>query len=183
MGNCWHLIGASRDRHHCVLAGLLGCADAVAVDEEDAAVRGERAENFRRPEPAGHAIERDRGVARLIELHALLDADIERIPVDDRAVARLIDDHLRAALTLDRRRATDDGAALGPARSRRRASAMSAAVVSTRLLKRGCIATVPLQPSAQDEEEPRIFPWALLEQAGQGGCADQALALRDLRHG
>ncbi len=62
-------------------------------------------------------------------------------------------------------------------------SAISAAVVSRRLLERGCIATIPLQPSAQDEEEPRIFPWALLEQAGQGGCADQALGLRDLRHG
>jgi hypothetical protein len=32
------------------------------------------------------------------------------------------------------------------------------------------MAPVPLQPSAQDEEKPRIFPWALLEQAGQGGC-------------
>src|SRR5260370_30572555 len=63
------------------------------------------------------------------------------------------------------------------------ASAISAAVVSTNLLKRGCMARVPLQPSAQDEEEPRIFPWPLVEQAGQGRCADQALALRDLRHG
>src|SRR4029453_7129988 len=71
----------------------------------------------------------------------------------------------------------------GPATAGAAPSAMSAAVGNTRLLKRGCITTVPLQPSAQDEEEPRIFPWALLEQAGQGGCADQALALRDLRHG
>jgi hypothetical protein len=30
---------------------------------------------------------------------------------------------------------------------------------SRKLLKRGCMARVPLQPSAQDEEEPRIFPW------------------------
>src|SRR5215471_10804078 len=40
----------------------------------------------------------------------------------------------------------------------------------------------PLQPRAQDEEEPRIFPWSG-EQAWYGRRADQALALRDLRHG
>ena len=57
----------------------------------------------------------------LIEAHALVGADIERVPVDDRAAGRLIDDHRRAALALDRRRAADDRAALGPARSRRSA--------------------------------------------------------------
>src|SRR6516162_139311 len=71
----------------------------------------------------------------------------------------------------------------GPPAAGAAPSARSAAVVSRRLRKRGCMAPAPLQPSAQDEEEPRIFPWASLEQARQGGCADQALALRDLRHG
>src|SRR6266567_7197897 len=47
-------------------------------------------------------------------------------------------------------------------------SAISAAVVSRRLRRRGCMAPAPLQPSAQDEEEPRISPWACAEHAGQG---------------
>jgi len=55
--------------------------------------------------------------------------------------------------------------------------------VSRRLRRRGCMAPVPLQPSAQDEEEPGIFPWACAEHAGQGRRAHQALALRDLRDG
>src|SRR5262249_37698439 len=70
----------------------------------------------------------------------------------------------------------------GPPAAGAAVSAISAAVVSTRLLKRGCIAIVPLQPRRQDEEEPRIFPWSG-EQAWYGRRADQALALRDLRHG
>src|SRR5258708_31745839 len=71
----------------------------------------------------------------------------------------------------------------GPAGAGAGLSAMSGAGVSRKLLKRGCMARVPLQPSAQDEEEPRVFPWPLVEQARQRRCADQALALRDLRHG
>src|SRR5947199_4726460 len=62
-------------------------------------------------------------------------------------------------------------------------SARSAAVVSRRLRKRGCMAPVPLEPSAQDEEEPRISPWAYAQRAGQGRRAQQTLALRDLRYG
>src|SRR5436309_15146086 len=50
----------------------------------------------------------------------LSGADIERMPVDDRAVARLIDDDRGAALTLDGRRAADDRAAFGAGRSRPR---------------------------------------------------------------
>ena len=95
--------------------------DAVAVDEEDAAVRRQRAEDFRGAQPADHAVEHDRRATRLIELHALFDADVERIPVDDGAVARLIDRHRRAALALDRGGAADHRAALGSARSRRHA--------------------------------------------------------------
>src|SRR5204862_8244510 len=70
----------------------------------------------------------------------------------------------------------------GPPAAGAAVSAISAAVVSTRLLKRGCIAIVPLQPAAQDEEEPRILPWTG-DDARYGRRADQALALRDLRHG
>src|SRR5262249_17446475 len=62
-------------------------------------------------------------------------------------------------------------------------SARSAAVVSRRLRKRGCMAPVPLQPSAQDEEEPRISPWAYAKHAGQGRRAQQTLALRALLTG
>ena len=118
--------------------------DAVAVDDEDAAVGGQRAHDLRRPEAADHAVERDRRAARLIEAHALVGADIERVPVDDRAGGRLVDDHRRAALALDRGRAADH-------RRRLRArpqpapapNAMSAVVASTRLRKRGCIAKDP----------------------------------------
>src|SRR5262249_49933397 len=94
--------------------------DAVAVDDEPPAVRRQRAEDLRRPEPAGHAVEYDRGGAGLIEAHVLVDADIERIPVDDGAAARLIDDYRRTALALDRRGAADHRAAGRSSRSRRR---------------------------------------------------------------
>ena len=94
--------------------------DAVAVDDEDAAVGGQRAHDLRRPEAPGHAVERDRRGARLIEAHALVGADIERVPVDDRAVARLVDDHRRAALALDGGGAADHRAAFGPSRGRAR---------------------------------------------------------------
>jgi len=107
----------ARRVHH----GVGAEQDAVAIDDEHAAVRRQRAEDLRRPEPAGHAVEHDRRGAGLIEAHALVDADIERIPVDNRAAARLVDDHRRTALALDRGGAADDGAAEGSARSRRRA--------------------------------------------------------------
>src|SRR5262249_60253156 len=68
---------------------------------------------------AGDALEHGRRAARLIEPHALVDADIERIPVDDRGVARLIDDYRRAALALNGGGAADHGAAERSARSRR----------------------------------------------------------------
>src|SRR5262249_17517556 len=71
----------------------------------------------------------------------------------------------------------------GPAAAGAAPSASSAAVVSRRLRKRGCMAPVPLQPSAQDEEEPRISPWARAEHAGQGRRALQTLALADRRNG
>ena len=94
--------------------------DAVAVDDEYAAVRRQRAEDLRRAEPASHAVEHDRRAARLIEPHALVDADVERVPVDDRAAARLVDGRRRAALALDGGRAADHRAPGGSARSRRR---------------------------------------------------------------
>jgi hypothetical protein len=89
---------------------------AVAVDDEDPPVGGERAEDLGRPEPAGDAIERDRGARRLIEAHVLADADVERAPVDDRARGRLVDDDGGAALALDRGRAAHDVGAVGPGR-------------------------------------------------------------------
>ena len=71
------------------------------------------------PEPAGHAVERDRRGARLIEAHALVGADVERVPVDDRAAGRLVDDHRRAALALDGGGTADHRPAFGPGRHRR----------------------------------------------------------------
>src|SRR5262249_45584380 len=84
--------------------------DAVAVDEEDAAVRAQVTQDLRGPEPSDHAIERDRPAVGLVEAHALVHADVERVPVDDRVLARLVDDHRGAALPRDGRRAADDGA-------------------------------------------------------------------------
>src|SRR5262245_11308550 len=74
---------------------------------------------LRRPEPSDHAIERDRSAVGLIEAHALVHADIERVPVDDGVLGRLVDDHRGAALSRDRRRAADHGAALRPGRDAR----------------------------------------------------------------
>ena len=93
--------------------------DAVAVDDEDAAVGGQRAHDLRRPEAADHAVERDRRAARLIEAHALVGADVERVPVDDSAVGRLVDDHRRAALALDGGGSADHRRPFGSGRYRR----------------------------------------------------------------
>src|SRR2546421_7506941 len=75
----------------------------------------------------------------------------------------------------------------GPAATGATPSASSAVAVSKRLRKRGrcgCIAAVPLQPSREDEEEPRVPARAGLENAWrQRTRADQALPLRDLRSG
>src|SRR5205823_10033076 len=90
------------------------------VEKNYAAVRAERADKPRGAEPAGHAIEHDRGAAGLVEAHALSRADIERIPVDDRAVARLIDVDRGAALALNGRHAADHRGAFRAGRSRHR---------------------------------------------------------------
>src|SRR6266404_5783176 len=131
----------------------------------------------------GRAQPRDRRGAGLIEAHALVDADIERVPVDDRAVARLVDDHRRTALALDRRAATDHRAAGGSARSRRRAQRQKRRGGEQEIAQAWMHGTVPLEPSAQDEEEPRISPWAHAEHGGQGRRSQQTLPLRDLRYG
>src|SRR4029077_9058759 len=57
--------------------------DAVAVDDEDLAVRLERAEDLARAEAAGDAIEHDRIRVRLDERGFLAGADVEHPPVDD----------------------------------------------------------------------------------------------------
>src|ERR1700681_2989340 len=59
-------------------------------------------------------------------------------------------------------------------------SASSAVVVSSRLRERGCIAMVPLELGAEDEEEPRILSHALVEALRHRRRAGQALALDDL---
>src|SRR5947207_10127492 len=89
--------------------------DAVAVDDEDAAVGIEAAKNFRRSKPADHAIENDRTAVRLIEPYAPIWADIERMPVDDGVLAILVDDDVRRALVVNLRRTADDVRAFGPA--------------------------------------------------------------------
>jgi hypothetical protein len=95
--------------------------DAVAVDDEYPAVRRQRAEDLRWPEPAGDTVEYDRRAAGLIEPHALVRADIEGMPIDGRAATRLVDRHRGPALPLNVGGATDDRAAGRAARSRRHA--------------------------------------------------------------
>jgi len=69
----WLVCEEARRVHH----GAGAEQDAVAVDDEHAAVRRQRAEDLRRAEAASHAVEHDRRGAGLIEAHALVDADIE----------------------------------------------------------------------------------------------------------
>ena len=166
--------------------------DAVAVDDEDAAVGGQRAHDLRRAEAAGHAVERDRRAARLVEAHALVGADVERVPVDDRAAGRLVDDHRRAALALDGGGAADHRPAFGTGRRRRQAEREKRPSCEQQLreqrLREQQIAQawmhrgVLLQPSGEDEEEARVLARACLQQFGHGPGAQQALALRNLRN-
>ena len=65
---------------------------AVRVQEQDRAVGGELTKDRAGVAPE-HAIEGRRTRRRLTELHRCFAPDIKRIPVDDRAVALLRDDH------------------------------------------------------------------------------------------
>ena len=156
--------------------------DAVAVDDEDPAVGGQRAHDLRRAEAAGHAVERDRRAARLIEAHALVGADVERVPVDDRAAARLVDDHRRAALALDGGGAADHRPAFGTGRGLRQAERQQRRGREQQIAQAWMHRGVLLQPSGEDEEESRVLARACLQQFGHGPGAEQALALRDLRN-
>ena len=81
--------------------------NAVGVDQEDAPVRPQRAEDLRGAEPAGHPVKLDRTCARHGDLGFLAGADIERVPVDDGAVGLLRDGDGRGALALDGGAAAD----------------------------------------------------------------------------
>ena len=131
--------GKARGVHHRARAEQ----DAVAVDQEDAAVGGQAAEKFRWPQSAGDAIERHRRARGLIEADAFVGADIERVPVDDCAAARLVDDHRGAALALDRRAAADHRGAVGPGRDAHDAERHR----SRRRGRRGCIASATAEHS------------------------------------
>src|SRR5262249_31807878 len=114
-----------------------------------------------------------------------LQCRYRRVRAMRRNIRTCNDNFLSSPRDCDRHRGTAiaDDRAVFPLAVPTAPNAMSAAVVSRRLRKRGCMAPVPLQPSAQDEEEPRISPWARAEHAGQGRRALQTLALRDLRNG
>jgi hypothetical protein len=94
--------------------------DAVAVDDEDAAIGGQGAVDQRGSLPADDAVERGRGAVRLIERRGLAGPDIERGPIDDGILARLIDDHHPGALALDAGGAAHHGAAIGAGVDRHR---------------------------------------------------------------
>ena len=69
--------------------------DAVGVDEEDLAVGGQLALDARGGGAAG-AVEGDGGTVGLLEIDGCLAADVEVLPVDDGALAALVDRHGRA---------------------------------------------------------------------------------------
>ena len=76
-------------------AGAAAEEDAVGVDEEDLAVGGELAFDARGGGAAG-AVEGDGGAVGLLEIDGCLAADVEVLPVDDGALAALVDRHGRA---------------------------------------------------------------------------------------
>ena len=80
-----------------------GDRDAVRIDQQYRARRVDGAGDARRRRP-GDAVQRRRRGAGLIEIDGAAGADRERLPVDDRAVAALIDVQ-RARIRLNDRRA------------------------------------------------------------------------------
>ena len=85
--------------------------DAVAVDQPDLAV-GQNAAIDRGWRRADDAIERDRSRARLVEAHRTAGRDRKTVPVDQRAIGRLVDGG-RTAIAVDRRGTGNDSAAGG----------------------------------------------------------------------
>ena len=91
-----------RRRHQAahVDAGASAEQHAVRVDEEDLAVGSQAAEDRRRV-AAGHAVECHRLCVRLVENHAPVRADRERLPVDDDVLRVLLHVHLARAWARD----------------------------------------------------------------------------------
>ena len=81
--------GAHREAAH-VHRGAFAEQDAVRIDQEDAAVGEERAENHRGVD-AGDPVERYGERVGLEELHGLAGAVVEALSVDDGRVAELRD--------------------------------------------------------------------------------------------
>ena len=71
--------------------------DAIRVDQHHLAVGAQAAEDRRRI-GRGHAVERDRGGAWLLEIDVRVGADVKRVPVQDRLRTALRHVHARAAL-------------------------------------------------------------------------------------
>ena len=80
-----------------VHAGALAEVDAAGVGEEDLAVGIDAAKDLARVR-VEHAVQGGRAAGRLDEVDRGLAADVERAPVDDAALTRLIDVHRRAGL-------------------------------------------------------------------------------------
>ena len=97
-----HKIGICNIHRRCKnRAGIhlsTGCKEnARRIHKKDATVRRERTEDLGRV-ISDHTIEECRLCARLEDVHALVRRDIERIPVDDGALRRLTNRHLRLRL-------------------------------------------------------------------------------------
>jgi len=95
-------VRAGRDQPRDIDLGILAEDDAVAVDQIDLAVGGQLAQDLADLWP-GHPVERDRSGVGLAEIDPLARIDREIVPVDDHAVARLVDAHAASALAIDRR--------------------------------------------------------------------------------
>src|SRR5262249_3020401 len=92
----------------CVDPRIVAEQNAVWIDQKDAPVSEQRSIQERRTDATGHTIEHYRTRVRLSETRALAAADVECLPVDDRALRLLPDRDTPAPLPLDRGRTSDD---------------------------------------------------------------------------
>lgn len=100
-------IGTGRDQPRDIHFGVLAEHDAIAVDQIHLTIGGELAEDLA-DLGSGHPVQRDRSRIGLAEIHTLAQIDREIVPVDDDAVACLVDAHPAGALAVDRCLTRDD---------------------------------------------------------------------------
>ena len=81
--------------------------DSVGIDKDDPTIGRDRAQNFRRGD-ADHLVGGDRRNRRLVETNGFALRDGETVPLDERAVRRLVDRDTGGPLPRHRGRTTSD---------------------------------------------------------------------------